>query len=120
MPGAPLGWICREQPRAVETYLGFNRAVRFASGALLPPAPRRASLPADLALNQWGLAGALSIDAEKAVSTGPGGRMTYRFRARELHLVLGPGDGNRPRSFRVGIDGAPPGDSHGSDTDAMG
>ncbi len=103
-----------------ETYLGFERADRFASGALLPPAARNYDLPAELALNHWGLAGRWWVDSEKATSSSPGGRIAYRFRARDLHLVLGPGAGNRPVRFRVRIDGAPPGDSHGSDTDAMG
>ena len=103
-----------------ETYLGFERADRCASGALLPPAARNYALPADLALNHWGLAGRWWVDSEKATSSSPGGRLVYRFRARDLHLVLGPGASNRPVRFRMRIDGAPPGDSHGSDTDALG
>lgn len=103
-----------------ETYLGFERADRFASGALLPPAARTYDFPADLALNHWGLAGRWWVDGEKATATSPGAGLVYRFRARDLHLVLGPGAGNRPVRFRVQVDGAPPGDSHGNDIDAMG
>jgi hypothetical protein len=43
----------------------------------------------------------------------------YRFHARDLHLVLGPGpDGKSVR--RVTIDGAAPGNNHGVDSDADG
>jgi hypothetical protein len=37
-----------------------------------------------------------------------------------LHLVLGPGAEGTPVRFRVTIDGAAPGSSHGADTDAGG
>jgi hypothetical protein len=37
-----------------------------------------------------------------------------------LHLVLGPGSGGKPVRFRVTLDGAPPGASHGADTDSSG
>jgi len=30
----------------------------------------------------------------------------YRFHARDLHLVMGPGKDNKPVRFRVSIDGA--------------
>lgn len=50
----------------------------------------------------------------------PGGRIVYRFHARDLHLVLGPGKDDKPISFRVSIDGKAPGDNHGTDTDKEG
>jgi hypothetical protein len=103
-----------------ETYLGFDRAERFASGALLPPAPRTYHLPANLSLNHWGLAGRWFVDAEKASSRSEAGRIVYRFRSRDLHLMLGLSAGKRPVRFRVLIDGAPPCDSHGVDIDAAG
>ena len=48
------------------------------------------------------------------------GRIAYRFHARDLHLVLTPSSEGHPIRFRVSIDGAPPGDDHGSDADAEG
>ena len=50
----------------------------------------------------------------------PGGasRETYRFRARDLHLVLGPADEGKQIRFRVTIDGSAPAADHGADTDA--
>ncbi len=44
--------------------------------------------------------------------------IVFRFHARDLHLVLGPGPA--PVRFRVTIDGKPPGAAHGVDTDAAG
>ena len=49
-----------------------------------------------------------------------GGGISFRFRARDLHLVLGPGTDGTPVRFRVTIDGQPPGPDHGLDTDAAG
>jgi hypothetical protein len=50
----------------------------------------------------------------------PGGKITFRFHARDLHLVLGPGADNKPVRFKVTLDGQPPGEAHGMDTDADG
>ena len=44
----------------------------------------------------------------------------FRFHARDLHLVLGPGKDGKPVRFKVKLDGTAPGDDHGSDTDANG
>lgn len=58
--------------------------------------------------------------SEKAVLDGPSGRIIFRFHARDLHLVLGPGPDGKPVRFKVSIDGAPPGADHGSDIDNNG
>jgi hypothetical protein len=44
----------------------------------------------------------------------------FEARSGDLHLVLGPGPGGKPVRFRVTVDGAAPGDSHGTDVDADG
>ena len=49
-----------------------------------------------------------------------GGGITYRFRARDLHLVLGPGAGGKPVPFQITVDGVAPGADHGADIDAAG
>ena len=46
------------------------------------------------------------------------GKIVFRFHARDLHLVLGPAKDGKPVRFMVKLDGTPPGDDHGSDTDA--
>jgi hypothetical protein len=38
----------------------------------------------------------------------PNGRIAYRFHARDLHLVMGPGKDGKPVRFRVRIDGKAP------------
>jgi hypothetical protein len=57
---------------------------------------------------------------EYAVLTDSPGRITHRFHARDLHLVLAPDTPARPIRFRVKLDGAPPGVNHGVDVDADG
>jgi hypothetical protein len=60
------------------------------------------------------------VSDEKAVLGAAGGKITFRFLARDLHLVLGPGKDGKPVRFRVLLDGAAPGAAHGADTDADG
>jgi hypothetical protein len=54
------------------------------------------------------------------VLTGPNGRITYLFHARDLHLVMGPVARGKSARFRVLVDGHPPGPAHGTDVDAQG
>jgi thiol-disulfide isomerase/thioredoxin len=104
-----------------ETYVGFERAANFASpGSFARDAAKNYELPASLAFNQWALAGRWKVSADKAAVTAVPGKIAYRFRARDLHLVLGPGKDGKPVRFRVTIDGKPPADDHGVDIDAQG
>nr|WP_294518309.1 redoxin family protein [uncultured Rhodopila sp.] len=103
-----------------ETYVGFTRAENFVSpGGAVRGAPHTytAGTPG---LNQWGLSGDWTVNGEQAELNQPGGGILYRFHARDLHLVLGSAADAAPVRFRITIDGAPPGDSHGADTDADG
>jgi thiol-disulfide isomerase/thioredoxin len=104
-----------------ETYVGYSQSMRFASpGVIFENAPKLYSPVAKLSLNRWTLTGVWSIDSEFAALTAPNGRITYRFHARDLHMVLGNSSQGRPIRFRVTIDGAPPGVNHGSDVDTDG
>jgi thiol-disulfide isomerase/thioredoxin len=105
---------------SAETYLGYERGANFASpdGADLGH-HRGYSLPADLHLNHWALAGEWTIAAERAVLDQPGGRIAMRFRARDAHLVVSPGK-RGPIPFRVLLDGEAPGPSGGVDVDEDG
>ena len=60
------------------------------------------------------------MDPEKAILAAAPGKITFRFYARDLHLVLGPGKDGKPVHFRVTLDGAAPADNHGADTDSSG
>jgi hypothetical protein len=73
-----------------------------------------------LDLNEWTLAGNWKVGDESAELQQAGGRIAYRFRARDLHLVLGPAMEGTPVRFRVRIDGQPPGADRGSDVNADG
>jgi hypothetical protein len=78
------------------------------------------SVPEHLALNQWGLEGAWTVGPEHAMLDSAPGRIVFRFRARDLHMVLGPAENGKPIRFRIRIDGAAPGDDHGIDVHSNG
>ncbi len=104
-----------------ETYIGYARAEHFSSpDGVLPDQPKAYAAPPKLELNQWALTGTWAVDEEKAVLQGAPGGIVFRFHARDLHLVLGPGEDGKPVRFRVLFDGAEPGANHGVDTDASG
>jgi cytochrome c biogenesis protein CcdA/thiol-disulfide isomerase/thioredoxin len=104
-----------------ETYIGYARAENFASpGGETEDKPHTYAVPVQPALNDWGLTGKWKVGAEHATLTTASGGIVYRFHARDLHLVLGPNQDGKPVRFRVSIDGAAPGASHGSDVAADG
>ena len=103
-----------------ETYLGYGRGSNFASGAPTTDSPANYRTPYPLQPNQWGLTGRWTIGEQKDVLAAAGGKITFRFHARDLHLVLGPAAGGKPVRFKVTLDGQPPGDNHGVDIDAGG
>jgi Thioredoxin like C-terminal domain len=70
-------------------------------------------------LNEWGIAGEWTIGKEHATLGAASGSVVYRFHARDLHLVLGPGSDGKPVRFRVTVDDAP-GNNHGADINAAG
>ena len=104
-----------------ETYLGFTRAENFRSpGSFARNAVKNYQSPGGLTLNQWALGGSWKVGGEKAALDAAPGRIVFRFRARDLHLVLGPGPDRKPVRFKVLLDGKPPGADHGMDVDAAG
>jgi hypothetical protein len=60
------------------------------------------------------------VEGERAVATAGAAGIVFRFHARDLHLVLGPGAAAHPVRFRVTLDGHAPGDDHGADVAADG
>ncbi len=106
--------------RSGETYLGYQRAANFVSPeGLAADVPRAYSVESP-GLNTWGLFGTWTVGGEKATLEGPGGGIAYRFSARDLHLVLGPGPDRKPVRFQLTVDGKPPGAGHGADIDEAG
>jgi hypothetical protein len=106
---------------SAETYLGHQRAAGFVpSGGLQANRPHRYAPQAGLTLNQWTLGGEWAIEPERAAALQANARLGYRFRARDLHLVLGREAGAGPVRFSILIDGKPPLNGHGADVDAGG
>ena len=103
-----------------ETYVGYERAANFVSAGGIVNDRAQAYTATVPRLNEWGLTGNWTVSGEQASLNETGGSVYYRFHARDLHLVLGPGADGKPIRFQVMIDGKPPGDSHGVDTDANG
>lgn len=104
-----------------ETYIGYARAKNFSSsGGFIQDKANTYTIPSDLTLNQWGLAGNWQVDKEKAVLNEISGKIQFRFYARDLHLVLGPSKNGKPIRFRVQLDGATPDMNHGVDIDKDG
>jgi cytochrome c biogenesis protein CcdA/thiol-disulfide isomerase/thioredoxin len=103
-----------------ETYIGYNRADNFVSPGGIVEDESHVYEPSRPQFNQWSLSGDWTVGGEAAVLNAKDGAITYRFHARDLHLVLGPAADGKPVRFRVTIDGKPPGEDHGSDTDADG
>jgi cytochrome c biogenesis protein CcdA/thiol-disulfide isomerase/thioredoxin len=104
-----------------ETYVGYGRAEHFASqGGFAGDVAHDYALPQLSTLNDWGLAGRWTVSAEHAALQAAGGKIAFRFHARDLHLVLAPGADGHPVRFRVTIDGKAPGKDHGVDTDTNG
>src|SRR3954469_12017234 len=85
--------------RTAETYLGSARSDRAGS---------------------WSLGGDWTTEAERVVLARAGGRIAYRFHARDANLVLSRGARPEPIPFRVLLDGEAPGQSHGVDVDEGG
>ena len=107
--------------KSPENYLGYDRTQNFASpgGATLDKS-RMYDRPARLRLNEWALSGDWTVRKDAAVLNRPNGSVSYRFHARDLHLVMGPPAPGQSARFRVRIDGQPPLAAHGVDVDEQG
>jgi len=107
--------------RSPETYLGYGQATGFASpDGLREDRQHDYTVPSRLGLNYWALAGPWTITDRAAVLGGTGGRIAFRFGARDVNLVMGPAERGKAVSFRVSLDGQPASAAHGSDVDANG
>jgi len=115
---APADWDTLRSP---ENYTGYDRTENFASpGGAVPGQPHQYSVPAQLRLNHWALAGGWTMGEQASALSQPGGRIACRFHARDLNLVLAPAAPGSSLPFRVLVDGQPPGADHGADVDGQG
>jgi Thioredoxin like C-terminal domain/Redoxin len=107
--------------KSPENYVGFERTENFASpGGAAPDERRVYAVPAQLGLNQWALSGDWTVGKQAVVLNKAGGRIAYRFHARDLHLVMGPPARGTSVRFRVTLGGQPPRAAHGVDVDEQG
>lgn len=110
-----------EHEDSPETYVGYGRAENLLIDPVVKPNRRedyKRLTPARL--NEWSLSGAWTVGAESATTAAAGARIAFRFKARDLHLVLGPAKENAQVRFKVLVDGQPLRDDHGLDTDGDG
>lgn len=107
--------------RSPESYVGYDRAENFASlGGEARDKSHVYVAPSTLRLNRWAFSGDWIAKKEFALLNSPNGQIAYRFHARDLHLIMGPEAPGTTVSFRVTIDGQPPGIAHGIDVDGEG
>jgi len=102
-----------------ETYIGYEHTdapdTIFARNT-----PKDYTASGRMDVNEWGLTGRWNVQAEKAVLVTAPGKIVFRFHARDLHLVLGPGPNGKAVRFRVRLDGTAPMDDKGVDVDSDG
>ncbi|MGB8517173.1 MAG: cytochrome c biogenesis protein DipZ [Gallionella sp.] len=109
-----------DKNRSPETYLGYARQQNFSSlEAMHKNVEQAYTTPDSLELNHWALGGTWLVSEQAATLNVAGGTISYRFRGRDLHLVLGK-QGDEPVRFKVTLDGVAPGAAHGVDSDAQG
>jgi thiol-disulfide isomerase/thioredoxin len=107
--------------RSPESYTGYRQSAGFAQDDVARfDAPQAYTKPGRLSLNTWALSGIWTVAGHAAVSNEAGGRLAFRFHARDVNLVMGPATRGVSIPFRVYLDGEPAGDAHGSDVDADG
>ena len=106
--------------KSPENYLGLVRTQNFASDSAERNRPRTYFAPKQLQLNHWALAGKWAMRDNAAVLQEAGGRIVYRFHARDLHLVLKPVARGEVVRFRILLDGRAPDAAHGADVDEQG
>jgi thiol-disulfide isomerase/thioredoxin len=107
--------------RSAENYTGYERTENFASpGGTVPGKSNRYEVPVRLGLNHWALSGDWTTGEQAITLNEAGGRVAYRFHARDLNMVMGPAAPGAAIRFRVRVDGQPPGAAHGADLDGQG
>jgi thiol-disulfide isomerase/thioredoxin len=106
-------WRTLQSP---ETYPGYGQSSGFAQDEVARfDEPHTYDPPSRLPLNYWGLSGTWTVARHAAVLNEPGGRVAFRFHARDVNLVMGPLTRGTAIPFRVYLDGRLAGEAHGTD-----
>ncbi|GAA1759768.1 redoxin family protein [Agromyces humatus] len=106
--------------RSPETYLGYRQSSGFASEHRASPDRPHMYAGTPSALNSWDLTGDWTFGPEAVRLNQPGGRISMRFHARDLNLVMAPGRSAQPIQFKVRLDGLEIATAHGTDVDDRG
>jgi thiol-disulfide isomerase/thioredoxin len=115
---AAADWRTLQSP---ESYTGYGQSSGFAQNEDARfDDPHAYTAPSRLPLNYWGLSGTWTVARHAAVLNEPGGRIAFRFHARDVNLVMGPASQGRSIPFRVFLDGQPAGDARGTDVSSDG
>jgi thiol-disulfide isomerase/thioredoxin len=111
-------WPTLQSP---ETYLGYGQSSGFASdGIAAYDRPHVYASAGQLPLNYWDLSGTWTVARHASVLNEPGGRISFRFHARDVNLVMGPASSGASSPFRVFLDGDAASGATGSDVTADG
>jgi thiol-disulfide isomerase/thioredoxin len=111
---APADWATLQSP---ENYTGSERTENFASPGGTAPGRHLYTAPAQLRLNHWALSGDWTMGEQTVTLNTANGEISYRFHARDLHLIAGPVVPGARVRLRVLLDGRSPGAAHGLDID---
>jgi thiol-disulfide isomerase/thioredoxin len=104
-----------------EHYLGLDKTMGFSSaGGAVAGKSRNYAAPPSLRLNTWALGGDWTMNPGAVTVDKAGGRIIYRFHARDVNLVMGPPMRGSAVRFRVLLDGRPPAAARGADIDEQG
>jgi len=110
-------WRTLQSP---ETYMGNRQSTGFVQDDVARFDAPQAYAPADPGLNQWALAGTWTVAPHAAILNEAGGRIAFRFHARDVNLVMGPASRGDAIRFRVSLDGLPATGALGTDVDSNG
>ena len=106
-------WRTLQSP---ESYTGYGQSAGFAQDEVARfDEPHAYTAPTRLPLNYWALAGTWTVARHAAVLNEPGGRIAFRFHARDVNLVMGPASQGASIPFRVFLDGQLAQDVRGTD-----
>jgi thiol-disulfide isomerase/thioredoxin len=98
-----------------ETYLGYDQATGFANEDVTAYDRPHRYTTTQLRLNEWALAGNWTAARHAAVLNEAGGRVAFRFHARDVNLVMAPASKGQTVPYRLFLDGQPAGNGALSD-----
>ncbi len=91
-----------------ETYLGYIRAEGFSSPqGLARDREEVYTYPTDIPLNQWALKGKWTSGSQHITANEPNASLKYHFYAKQVYLVMAPGNAKTPQKVKVLFNGKP-------------